>query len=68
MLEAWERKRVCVVSQAAELVSIEMIVFDDEYVESQAAALVSIEDERMATLSYSSRSVPTIELNVPPTE
>jgi hypothetical protein len=59
---------VCVVSQAAALLLIEMIVFDDEYVVSQAVSLVSIEDERMETLSFSSRSVPMIELYVPPTE
>ncbi len=45
MFEAWERKRICVVSQAAELESIAIIEF--EYVVSQAAELLSIDVERI---------------------
>ena len=64
MFEAWERKRVCVVSHAVEVLSIDSIIFgsDDEYVVSQAASLVSINDERMSSLCSSSWSFPTIEL------
>ena len=49
---------MCVVSHAAELLSIEIIEFESEYVVSQAASLVSIDVERISILSFSSWSVP----------
>ena len=66
MFEAWERKRVYVVSQANELESIAIIEFESEYVVSQATELLSIDVEIISGLSFSRWSLPIIVLYVPP--